>query len=228
MKISSLVRCLYVRTGVTVVATILLIVFIAFPLQEKIASESEEIQKDYAKAENAQRRILELPDLRSKYQKISDGNDKTGVILPESQVVDLIKNLEETARETGGEIVVSQGTDLAALKKAAPSVSDAAAGQKGSNGTRIVDQLPEGKTLGLSVIFSGRYADAVDFLHKVETTPYFLDVLSVDIRPADLNSGERGNLFSAAPTPVTSEGGTQIAPSSTSIKANFALIVYLN
>ncbi|NTW14123.1 MAG: hypothetical protein HGA31_03780 [Candidatus Moranbacteria bacterium] len=226
MKISSLIRCLYVRTGVTVVATVSLIVLAAFPLQRKISLESEEIQKDYAKTENDQKRILELPVLRSKYQKISNESDKTGTILPESQVVELIKNLEETARETGGEIVVSQGMDLAARKKAAPT-PDAATGQKTSGDNRIVDQMAEGKTLGLSVIFSGRYSDAVNFLHKVETMPYFLDVLSIDFRPADTGAGERGSLFSANPTPVTSVGSTSTVPTTTSVKATFELIVYL-
>lgn len=241
---SSFFKCLCVPTVIVTVIAVALFVFAAMPLRVKIASESDEIQKFKAKTENAERKISRLPDLRAQYATVEDDERKIPRLLSEAQTVDFIKEMEDVARDAGGKVSIAQGSVVDATKKPAPKAkgdeSDGDASKKKVvEDKSIVGNLSWGKRLSLQITFDGEYGRAVNFLHKIETMSYRLDVLSVDIRPTTEKENVVAPVSAPAPlpVPVPTDGAAlspvpespapPVEPEKHPVAATFGLVVYL-
>lgn len=219
MRIQIPVHSRIVKTVVVLSATAGLVVFAALPIHRQISREHADIQGAYAKMENSQKRVLRLPELREQYEKISESQGRGPSLLPESGIVDLIESLETLAVSTGGELSVSQGNDLEAVRKSATKGKQS---DQQASGRRIADDLPDGRTLGLTVSYVGRYAGIADFFRRLETVPYFLDVVSVDIRPGASEVADRSGVFTDSESVKPADAGPD-----RSVRAVISLVVYL-
>ncbi|HWQ59669.1 MAG TPA: hypothetical protein VN420_00785 [Candidatus Fimivivens sp.] len=238
------IRPLPLYAALLAFVAVALFLFAARPLRERIASENEGIQKLHANAENEQRKISDLPKYRAQAEEIIGEETRLRLLLPADRIVDFIRGVEDVAKGVGGTVIITQGKDLAEIRKSMPATAGEPVGtadttegstqsvggtaEKGRSGTGLVSGLQDGRTLGLTLQFSGPYSDAVVFLHKVETMPYFLDVLSVNIRPVSGNSNvmsSRSDLFTSAVSSPSVQ--RKIAVSADAVDAEFSIIVYL-
>ncbi|NTW29963.1 MAG: hypothetical protein HGA33_01650 [Candidatus Moranbacteria bacterium] len=229
-------RPLLVYSALLVVFATALYFLATSPLEEKIAIESDEIQKFHAKTENDLRKISRLPEYRDQATMIDADEPRLHLLLSEDHVVDFIREVEDIAKLTGGRVTISKGDDLEESKKAfsvpaahATTQKTAATDTSGPETDGFLAGLPEGKTIGFTLTFVGTYPESVNFLHKVGTSPYFLDVLSVSVRPIgrDQNGDSiRSDIFSAS---VSRAGSVPRAatPTEDEVEAEFAIIVYL-
>ncbi|MBP9751900.1 MAG: hypothetical protein KBD19_03505 [Candidatus Moranbacteria bacterium] len=227
---SSILKCLCIPTVIVFIGLVALFVFVALPLREKIAMESDEIQKFRAKIENAERKIGKLPELEVQFSIVKEDERKIPRLLPEANAVDFIKEVEEIAKTVGGEVSIAQGSVVETVKKKSASKekdADTDASKKNSEKKTIADGLSWEKRLPLRVTFSGEYANAVNFLHKIETMSYRLDVVAVDVRPAVPEEGKRrgGDVFDSVPTEESADA-VPIVPEQPTVSAAFDLIVY--
>ncbi|MEI7749669.1 MAG: hypothetical protein WCJ25_01555 [Candidatus Moraniibacteriota bacterium] len=225
-------------SGALVLASVSLLFFAVSPLRERISSENIEVQKFNAKNENDLRKISNLPEYRSQSVAISEDIKKIKLLLPADRVVDFIREMEDISKTTGGTVSITKGNDLTESRKSfggstaatarSSSASTSATGSGGTVDVGFLNKLPDGKTLGLTLTFSGTYAESVNYLHKVETAPYFLSILSFDIRPTARDTSQvpgRSDLFSAPSggvNPTVTAGSAQ-----DSVDAVFSIVVYL-
>lgn len=227
----SLFKCLCVPSAVISVISVVLFAFVAVPLRAKIAAESDEIQQLHAKIEHSERKIARLPEFEAQFSTVKEDERKIPILLPENRAVDFIEEVERIAKAVGGGVSISKGSVIESAKKK-PAPKDAADGdvpKKEPETKAITDGLSWNKRLPLKVEFSGEYAKAVNFLHRIETMSYRLDVISVDVRP--IVSEERTRLgsdvFAVAPAegvdPAVVEPVVQEKPS---VLATFDVIVY--
>jgi len=227
----SILKCLCLPTAIIVIVAVAGFVFVVLPLRGQIASESDRIQMLHSKIEHAGRKVARLPEIEAQFGVVKEDERKISRLLPESRAVDFIEEVEEIARAVGGEVVITQGTIAEAAKKKRP-VKDAesASQEKPSVSKTITEDLPWEKRLPLRVTFSGEYTKAVNFLHKVETMAYRLDVVSIDIRPVAPEENRRSseNLFvstplegAEVPVPIEPE------PEKPLVSASFDLVVYM-
>ncbi|NTV55103.1 MAG: hypothetical protein HGA16_01220 [Candidatus Moranbacteria bacterium] len=228
VRLTKFERPLLLYSAALAVGTVALFFLATKPLKEKIVAENDEIQKFYAKTENDQRKISRLPEFRNQSVMIGNDESKLRLMLSESRVVDFIRDVEGIAKSTGGTVTIAKGDSLEEIRKAtAPAQTGSGKGDK-KNDFDLLKGLPDGKTMGLTLTFSGAYADAVDFLHKVDTSPYFLDVLSLEIRPIDAEQDfgtVRTDVFS---TSETVAGNVEKKPSSDpKVEAVLSIVVYL-
>lgn len=226
---SSILKCLCVPTVIVFAVSVALFVFVAFPLREKIAMESDEIQKFHAKIENAERKIGRLPEFEAQFSIVKGDERKISRLLPEASAVDFIKEVEGIAEAVGGEVSITQGSAVEATKKKpTPKEKDvSAADQKNiAEKKTIMDGLSWERRLPLRVTFSGEYAKAVNFLHKIETMSYRLDIIAIDIRPVVPEDRDRrgGDVFVAVPADETATA--QIVAEQPTVSAAFDLVVY--
>lgn len=228
MNLSALLKnhLLYALFVFLVAFAVLFLVIL--PLHQRIRTERDEIQKILSKTENSERKISRLPEFEAQYATIRESEDHIRLMLTEDRIVDFIREVETLAEKTGGEVTIAQGTEQAATPPPAPLNATEAPGAPAAQPRTIEKDLPWEKSLRLKIRFSGAYPEAANFLHKIETLPYRLDVLAIDFRPApedDRRSGIAGDLFSA-PLPVT---GTEPIPSPADllVNASFEIAVYL-
>ncbi len=221
-------RPLLLYATTLVVGSVVLFFLATKPLKEKIVAENDEIQKFYAKTENDQRKISRLPEFRNQSVMIGNDESKLRLMLPESRVVDFIREVEGIAKFTRGTVTIAKGDSLEEIRKATASAPEGDGKSDGKVGFDPLKGLPDGKTIGLTLTFSGAYADAVDFLHKVDTSPYFLDVLFLEIRPieAERDSGAiRTDVFSAFGTRIPTV--VKKTPSDRKVEVVLSIVVYL-
>lgn len=203
---------------------------VIFPLHQRIRAEGDDIQKIVAKIENSERKIARLPEFESQHAVIRANENRIRLLVSEDRVVDFIREVETLAFKTGGEVTIAQGDATTAGKgKATPVVDkDGTNGSDSGKAKSLPEQLPWDKSLRLNLRFSGSYPEAANFLHKIETLPYRLDVLSLDFRPVapeDARSARDADLFFAPP--VTGEKDQSSSSSEPLVDASFEIAVYL-
>jgi hypothetical protein len=236
-RFTRLNRPLLAYAIVMVSGAVALIFFATAPLKGKIVTENDEIQKFYAKAENDQRKISRLPEFQDQTTVIEGDESKLRLLLPEERDVDFIREVEGIAKSTGGTVVIAKGTDLTEARKAvvkktpaSPETATAPTAETPPQSVGLLDGLPDGKTIGFSLTFTGSYADAVDFLHKVDSSPYFLSVLSLDIKPLEPDAGSnsaRADMFTVSAVGAKVDP-KPVPPSEPKVEAEFSVIVYRN
>lgn len=221
MNTPSIFKCLCVYT----VGVLFLIVagffLVVLPLQGRIQSENGEIQKFEVKVKNTDRKLDHLSEFESQFETASEGEHALHMLVPEQDVVYLIEKIEATAKDEGGVVVISQNNSATKTQQST---------SKNGTAASIENSLPWKKALWLNVRFTGGYVDAVNFLHKVETLPYGLDVISVEIRPALPGStpsrGSGDSIFMSAQT-GSEPAPQEEAPSTPEVDASFTVAVYL-
>lgn len=210
---------------------------VIFPLHQKIRDEGDEIQKILAKTENSERKISRLPEFESQYETIRAGEDRIRLLLSEDRAVDFIREIETLAGKIGGDVTIAQGTSPEAAKKKAAAAKDQAGGDTPAKADpkTIGESLPWEKSLRLKVRFTGAYPEAVNFLHKIETMPYRLDVLAVDIRPVPDDEKRKVGVVEPPVVPFAEPVATDAVPVAPpvpeqpefSVDASFEVAVYL-
>lgn len=190
------------------------------PLQAVLKGKMDDIQKFHTNREYRDRQIQTLPELRDQFENIVKDEQVLDILVSKDRIVDFVKTLEGVAEETGVKIVIESKGDVTTVAKKKPAPKPAApdaAGEQSATPEKkdlsILGNLPLDTYLPLSIRLSGEYRGIFAFLHKLETLPVALDVVSVSIQQtadaekrADLPVGSGVNPFSSdeasVPTPV--------------------------
>lgn len=236
MNMGSFLKNFLMYSVVIFLAVFATLFFVILPLHQKIGAEGDEIQKVLAKTENSERKISRLPEFESQYETIRSGENRIRLLLSEDRAVDFIREIEILAEGTGGDVTIAQGASPeAAKKKAAPAKEkDGDDAPAKAEPKTIGESLPWEKSLRLKVRFTGTYPDAANFLHKIETMPYRLDVLAVDIRPVPDEEKRKVGVVEVPVAPASEPGSEPVpaaspapVPAEFPVDASFEVAVYL-
>lgn len=187
--------------------------FLLSTIQEKM----DEIQKLSVTREHREKQSERLPDLEAQHTLIAENEDRIGIILTKDRIVEFIQEIERLAQDEGVTVEI-ESRDNAFLeskvtpveKKDTPAKSTATTSDKAEvtaepvkkvpagKETGIITELPLKKYLKLTITVIGEYGDAVQFLHRLETLPYALDVIGLNMKQRseedDLVAVESGTL----------------------------------
>jgi len=187
------------------------------PFLSTIQQKMDDIQKLSVTREHREKQLERLPDLEAQHELIGEHEGRIGIILTKDRIVEFIQEIEQLAEDEDVKIEI-ESRDNAFLeskvtpteKKDAPAKSattptekaEAAAdpGKKAptSKETGLVTELPLKKYLKLTITVTGEYGNAVRFLHRLETLPYALDVIGLNMKlrseEGDLVANESGTL----------------------------------
>jgi hypothetical protein len=220
------------------------------PLRQSINKKMRNIQEFYAGRENREKQVDKLPELLGQYDTIIENEKTLDILIAEGGVVDFVKTLEQLAKEVNVAMGISSKDNgkIVEVKKMETNTSQSkesdrspgsetgkTAASKQSSG--ILDSAPFDRYLILNIKAEGRYEDIVAFLNKVETLPFGLDVIKVDIKKKDvekdLSSVSRGNLanpFSMLGDGKTLTGQEQLPvdeKNKENVEAVFDMLVYV-
>ncbi len=231
----------------------LLFWFGILPFDSFVTEKADEIQQLSVLRQNRERQIGKLPELQAQFENIRANEDTLKVLLNEEHIIDFIKTLESLTRNTGVEItiqskdgtVIQEKSVIKSLPMMKKSASSSPVG-KAANTTSIVDTLPYDRYLRLNIVVRGSYGNIVNFLHKMETLPYALDVVGVSMKdrgdavstPSTAGSGRNPFLITPSdnPTPLSpdkpadqpiTEGAPVAPPIIGNLEASFDTAVYL-
>lgn len=164
----------------------LMVWFGIVPFHEMIVEKADGIQEYYATRENREEQMKKLPELESQFVTIEKDEDTLDILLSEEGIVDFIKTLEGLAAETHVTVAIrAANSNVIDEKKNLKTPVKKGATTDTSDSTKtatIIDTVPIDRFVHISVTVQGEYKDIVAFLHKMETLPFGLDVLSLSMK----------------------------------------------
>jgi Tfp pilus assembly protein PilO len=220
-------------------------------LLSTIQTKMDVIQQHAVTREYRERQLDKLPELEAQHALIAQHADSLGIILTKDRLIGFIEALERVARDEGVKIKI-ESRENAFLeskvtvieKKANPSNPAPASDTKGEDQggtekkkasaakeTGIITELPLKKYLRLTISLSGEYKNIVRYVHRLESLPYALDIIGMDLRvkPEEVVNAvpESGalNPFDATLVPAPSQTER---PESNILDATFETIMYMN
>ncbi len=167
-------------------------IFGVYFIQGKIESTLDEIEKKELEAEIRQEQLKDLPLLEAVHQKIITESPRLDIVYTEDRVVEVIRNIEGIAKAEGLDLTISQKAE----EKTKPTGKTSSAEDKKESDKKeekpatLTDTLPFEKSVRLEIRAKGSYKGIRNFIYKLETAPYALDVLSLDAAIAPLDEEE--------------------------------------
>lgn len=193
----------------------------------KIVDTSDRIQEGIIDDQLQRSKIDDIPRMEEISKNLSDNRDVMETMIEESMEVDFIKSLEALADDTGNEITLSVDDpekDKAAQKTTANSKDKQA--EKG-----IKESLSHSKFISLDITISGSYESMVDFVHKLENGKYYVNVISIESRKNQSESGianqGSGGIFIGSVSDSRSESSSSDSGKPESIITTLNAVVYL-
>lgn len=216
-------------------------------LLSTIQEKMDDIQKLSVTREHREKQLERLPDLEAQHALIGEHADRLGIILTKDRIVEFIQKIEQLAEDEDvtveiesrdnafleSKVTPAEKKDVAAKPAAtaadkAEAAAEPAKKAPSAKETGIVTELPLKKYLKLTITATGEYGNVVRFLHRLETLPYALDVIGLNMKlraeEADLVAQESGVL-----NPFAEEASTAVRTASKVevLEAVFETVVYM-
>lgn len=196
-----------------------------------IGADRDEIERLFVERDRQARQVAGLSELERQAAYVDANAQKMPMLVPHDDMVGFIKELEGLAASVGNTIVITEASKDS-LAKVVGTTTDTTSNQK----DRLVSAPPYPDSILLNVQIGGTYAEIKNFLHKLETMPYILDVVAMSFQALDPSkldtvsgqgrSGGFGLVGAGTPVPVTDTAATPpaIGPS---VSAELGVLVYL-
>lgn len=226
-------------------------------LQEKNRGTMELIQQAIVDRKMLEEQSNGISRMRDSWEHIQAADEKLHVFLPKDRIVSLVESLEAIGKDLGVSVVseasstpmlAAPPTKKKAVKSVAPTKDESGEASPASDTSgkdaqkeTLVSLLPEERSIFITFKVTGSYDRVIAFLHKLDTMPMLLDVLSVEISPApekDESMSTPVAVSGVLPSPFainstssasTSASKTTIEPAPGAPKdvlASFATVIY--
>jgi hypothetical protein len=213
---------IWVSVLASLLAVLLAIFFVIAPLKKDIQANSDDIQKKIIDESLDKARIAKIPEMEKMEDIFSENRGKLKIALSEDQEVDFIKKMEYLADETGNKVVLKIDDDqkdkpVAAVKKDA----------KNAGTEDIKSNLAYDKFLSIQVNLEGGYAEALNFIHKLENMNYYVDIVSLNMVKGDPTEIEAESNGAKSNEIFTGSSQTPPKEDKKILKTSLEIIVYL-
>lgn len=171
------------------------------PLLAGINDKADRIQEEALDEEARQKKMNGLTQLKADFQKVQEKKEALGVLLPESETVSLIKEIEKIAEETGNEIKIEieeKTKEKEVTKKAKKEAADSEKKEKD-----IIDTFPAKNQLKMKISLFGTYNSVAYLVDRIENMRYWSGITAIQIFNHDLRGLDNS---STARSPFVSMG----------------------
>ncbi|HCP08649.1 MAG TPA: hypothetical protein DIT25_02540 [Candidatus Moranbacteria bacterium] len=148
------------------------------PLAKDIRMNSEEIQKKMIDDNLNRARISKIPEMEKLGTMLSENKERLDVIMSGSSEVDFIRNIESLAEETQNKIDLKIEDASAPKQRTAPVKKDE---------SEIKNSLLYESFFTMQIIVEGKFANVVNFMHKLENSGYYANILSLSLSKVDVD-----------------------------------------
>jgi hypothetical protein len=166
----------------------------------RVQKNLDEIEKKQLEMQIEEEQIKNLPNLEATYKKINSEESKLAVVYTEDRVVEVIRSIESLAKAENVTLTIAQQKAEEKTKPTKKESSDKKDEEKEKKPELLTDKLPFEKSVRLEIRAQGEYKNIRNLIHKLETAPYALDILSLDVSIAPLDEDV---IVVAAPTAST-------------------------
>ena len=165
------------------------------PFLKTILEKMDSIQKLSVTRDHREKQLERLPELEAEHALIQERSKELDIILEKERLVDFIEQLEALAITNGVEIEILS-RDNAFLESKVTAIEKKSGSKGGDKNEEVISQpkkgavketgilteLPFEKFLKLTITLKGEYQAIVQYLHQLETMPFALDVIGINIK----------------------------------------------
>jgi hypothetical protein len=163
------------------------------PYKNKVESQAEKIQETTLENLIFENKTSRISQMEAKYNDYQNNKGKMGKFLKDGEEVELIKRIESLGEETQNRVALN----IAEEKKDSSSSSVKNAAKEES----IPKDISSQNYLNLEINLEGSYDSFIDFLKKMESLDYYIDVVSLDLAKTDAKDSSASvfsdNIFSS-------------------------------
>lgn len=208
------------------------------PLEKSIERKRDQVQELQVLSEYRERQSALLPELEEQYQFIVENAATLDITTSKDKIVDFVRTLEMLADTVGVKVTIASRDNALLESKttidnkttvdATGNKSAPSAKKDPRKETGLLAELPLPDYLRLDVTVTGPYIALAQYLNKLETLPFALDVVGIEIREVEEEAPATPPVrspFVPGETPVTPE--LPPAPVTPTLDATFDTVLYL-
>ncbi|KKP79472.1 MAG: hypothetical protein A2271_04040 [Candidatus Moranbacteria bacterium RIFOXYA12_FULL_35_19] len=169
--------------------------FVVFFLIDKIKYTSEQAQKNLIDQQIEEARLGNLPQMEKDWQDYETQKNSIEVILSSGSEISFIESIDSIAQKSGNIIDLKIG-DQVDPKEIAKIKTDAKKnkGQKG-----LMEEIAYDNYFPMQISLRGNYQSLVDFIHLLENSHFYVNIVSIDSKKIileDNSAKNKTNVFS--------------------------------
>lgn len=196
------------------------IYFMFVPIISKLRGTSDEIQKKIIDQQIEEARLGNLTQMKDELAKYEKQKSSVAVILEAGSEASFIESLESMAASTGNSVSLK-------ISEASKEASGKASGSDKKKAANILTELTYKKYFPIEVNLKGNYQSFINFLHKLENSQYYANVISLNIKKSARDnqsaaSSGASEIFSSSPSSSSDNSFNESEKLDTSIN----IIVY--
>ena len=164
---------IYIIIGTLFVVWASFVFFIIIPSVKLLKSNFDAVQMKLLDQKVSNEKIDKISNLKEDFTKVEAEKNNLEVIFSKNNIVELAKELETIAQQTGNTITISVDED----NKALVEVGKARAGEKPEE-NKFLTSLPTKNYLTIKLKLSGNYNSLIEFIDKLNSLKYYNSVAS--------------------------------------------------
>jgi hypothetical protein len=149
-----------------------------FPLTQSVRDKADDIQKRIVDNQIEKERLGKISELEEAYGEYQKNKETLEVVLDAQYEVDFIKKLEILAEETGNKISLK----IEEADKKTADKNKAVLDKKKEEEKTVREKLSYNNFISMQINLRGNYVSLVNFIHKLENSAYYVNILSIDIK----------------------------------------------
>lgn len=168
--------------------------FLVFPTINEIKNSANKINQGEIISELSEERLANVATREDNYNKFLENEEKFNIVIEPNSEVELIKELESIAEQTGNKIEFKIQEDETAKVKTKQKIA----------ADDIKGNLKNSNYLSMLIAIEGSHASLAKFIHKIENYKKTINIISISSEKKEISS-DSINLNSADAIPSEKE-----------------------
>jgi hypothetical protein len=158
----------------TIIGVYLIIVFAVFyflvlPTIDEIGASANKINQEKIISELSEERLANVAAMEDNYNKFTDNEESFNIVIEPNSEVELIKELEIIAEQTGNKIEFKIQEDVDTKSKSRQKIAE----------DDIKGNLKYSNYLSMLIAIEGNHSNLVNFIHKIENYKKTINIISI-------------------------------------------------
>lgn len=200
----------------SIISIYIVVVFVAFyflvmPTINEIRDTANKINQEKIAGELREEQLMTVSTMEDNYNKFKENEDSFNIVIDPKNEVELIKELERIAEQTGNKIELKIQEDGDTKPKTK---------QKAVEGD-IKDSLKNSNYLSILIAIEGDHASLINFINKIENYKKTINIISISSEKKEINYENNSNPASVTAAIKTGMENKEV------INSIFDVVVYI-
>lgn len=171
---------IYLIIGGLLVTWICFIVFAIIPSVRLLGNNFDYVQMKMITLQNNDNKLGKLDSLRNSFEKVNAERSNLDVVFFKDNIVNLVKELELVAQNTGNDITIS--VDEGVNKK----ILEVNKNNPNSKENQLLKSLPVENYFTIKISLVGNYNSLIEFVDKLNNLKYYNTIISFNLESKEI------------------------------------------